>query len=77
MTDPHPLIAYRNSFTPPKSQEDLARELSVSRNTVNRWEKDRRKIDPEILQRVAKHTGIPPRELRPDLAELLQPEGAP
>jgi transcriptional regulator with XRE-family HTH domain len=75
MADPHPLTAYRNSFSPPKSQEDLARELMVSRNAINRWEKGKRKIDPEILPRVAQHTGISPRDLRPDLAELFEAGG--
>ncbi|WP_296741365.1 helix-turn-helix transcriptional regulator [Mesorhizobium sp.] len=74
MTVAHPLTAYRNSFTPPKSQDDLARELSVSRNAINRWENGKRKVDIEILPRVAKHTGIPARDLRPDLAELFDPE---
>jgi transcriptional regulator with XRE-family HTH domain len=75
MTGPHPLTTYRNSFTPPKSQEDLARELMVSRNAINRWEKGKRKIDPEMVPRVARHTGIAPRDLRPDLAELFQSAG--
>ncbi len=76
MSEPHPLTVYRNSFIPPKSQGDLGRELSVSREAINRWENGKRKIDTDILPRVVEVTGIPARELRPDLATLFDGEAA-
>lgn len=50
---------------------ELAQFLDESRSTVHRWETGARKIDKTKLWKVAEKTGIPPRELRPDLAELL------
>lgn len=76
MSESHPLTDYRNSFTPPKSQEDLGRDLSVSREAINRWENGKRKIDTDILPRVVEVTGIPARALRPDLAALFDGEAA-
>lgn len=71
MQDNHPLKTYRANQTPPMRRAALARLLKVSKTTVARWEEGRRKIDQDKLQKVSKETGIPIRELRPDLAELL------
>lgn len=64
----HPLVAYRklNRLT----QKGLAAQLEVARETVARWELGR-KIDDDLLPRVAERTGIPRGVLRPDLAKLL------
>ncbi len=51
---------------------DLARFLEQPRPTVHRWETGARKIDEERLDDVSKKTGIPKRELRPDLAEVMR-----
>jgi transcriptional regulator with XRE-family HTH domain len=67
---PHPLREYRERHGK-MSQQALAEKLGVSRMTVIRWEMGHRKIDQEKLPAVCQKTGISPRELRPDLAELL------
>lgn len=71
MADLHPLAAFRAKQTPPMSRADLAELLGVKRASVFRWEKGERKIDQELLPTISARTGIPARELRPDLAELL------
>lgn len=73
----HPLKTFRENQRPPLSQQALADLLGVDRVTVARWETGTRKIDETRLSQVAEKTGIPPRELRPDLARALQvPEAA-
>jgi transcriptional regulator with XRE-family HTH domain len=64
------LKAYRqaNNLT----QAQLADELGTSDVTVSRWETEARKIDIDLLPMVSAKTGIPARELRPDLADLLE-----
>ena len=70
MTAIHPLKAYRRSQTPKLSQADLAARLGVSRMSVLRWENGG-KIETARVPSIAEKTGIPPRELRPDLVELI------
>lgn len=65
----HPLTNYRASQNPPLSMADLASLLGVVRSTVFRWEKFQRVIDEEILVSVSTKTGIPAKDLRPDLFE--------
>lgn len=72
----HPLTAYRNRQSPPLTKAALARELSVSKTTVARWEEGVRKIDADLVPRVAEKTGIPARELRSDLAKVFADEVA-
>jgi transcriptional regulator with XRE-family HTH domain len=67
----HPLRAFRENQHPPLTQEQLAELLGVRKATVSRWETGTRKLDQSKLSDVAEKTGIPARELRPDLAELL------
>lgn len=67
----HPLKAYRESQTPHLSQAALATELGVTRGAVARWETGARKIDTSKLHEICAKTGIPAKELRPDLAELM------
>lgn len=69
MTENHPLRTYRQGQTPPLTKAELARKLGVSKTTINRWENGIRKIEPELLPGIAAETGIPAKELRPDLVE--------
>lgn len=48
-----------------------AAKLDVPRATYFRWEKGARKIGLGSLPKVQQITGIPMRELRPDLAEVI------
>lgn len=63
----HPLKAYRATQTPKLSQAALAKQLGVSRLTVLRWEAGQRKIETTRLPEVVERTGIPAKDLRPDL----------
>lgn len=65
----HPLKAFRQREG--LSQEAFAELIGVDRVTVARWETGQREIGKEHLPVVSAKTGIPRRELRPDLAELL------
>lgn len=69
----HPLRKYRNRFDPPMSQTSLGNLIGVSKPTVSRWESRQRNIDVTLLLRVVSVTGIPARELRPDLADAFEP----
>lgn len=69
MQSVHPLRTYRLSRTPKLSQAGLAKKIGVARLTVLRWETGERKIDPSKLSQVTEKTGIPAKELRPDLIE--------
>lgn len=70
MAASHPLKTYReaNGLT----QEALGKELGVTDVTISRWETGARRIDDDLLPKVAEKTGIPKTELRPDLVELLK-----
>lgn len=70
MQDVHPLKSFRARAH--LTQEGLADMLGVKRTTVARWETGTRKPDRELLPSIVAKTGIPARELRPDLAELLE-----
>lgn len=65
----HPLKSYREKHS--LTRAALARDLSVSKTTITRWEEGIRKIDDSKVTHVASITGIPAKELRPDLAELM------
>lgn len=67
MQDIHPLKVYRETQTPRLSQAGLASKLGVARLTVLRWETGERKINPSLIPTVTERTGIPAKELRPDL----------
>lgn len=74
MGTPHPLTVYRKKQQPPLTKAALARELSVSKTTITRWEEGTRKIDADLVPRVSEKTGIPPRDLRADLAKVFADE---
>jgi len=65
----HPLQKYRLSQTPIMSRAELARRLEVARITITRWESGDQKPDQGLLKRIEEVTGIPAKELRPDLIE--------
>jgi transcriptional regulator with XRE-family HTH domain len=65
----HPLKTYRDEEK--LTQRGLGQLLGVSRTTVARWESGARKTGRDLLPKIAEKTGIAPRILRPDLAELL------
>lgn len=67
-----PLRTYRKSQEPKLSQAALADRLGVTRLTVTRWESGARKIDPDLVPLVAEKTGIPAKDLRPDIVEKHQ-----
>jgi transcriptional regulator with XRE-family HTH domain len=68
----HPLKTYRETQDPRLSQAALAERLGVTRHTVLRWENGGRRIDEKKVFDVARITGIPAKELRPDLVERLE-----
>jgi transcriptional regulator with XRE-family HTH domain len=67
----HPIKTYREAQTPKMSQTRLAELLGVSRMTVLRWETGERPIALDKITDIAAKTGIPTRELRPDLTEMF------
>lgn len=71
MDGSHPLKAFRENHEPPLSRAELASLLGVSRFTVHRWEEGDRKINRELVPTISEKTGISPRDLRPDLAEII------
>ena len=73
MAEKHPLKVLANwREAAEKTQADLAKDLEVAVMTVSRWETGDRKIGVKTLPEVSRVTGIPKRELRPDLAESMQ-----
>ena len=67
----HPIRAYRERQTPRLSQQQLGEKIGVTRFTIMRWEGGS-PIDDERLDDVVRETGIPAKELKPDLIEKLQ-----
>lgn len=51
------------------SVDALAEKIGVARRTVFNWK--RRGVPVEHLDRVSRVTGIPPYDLRPDLAQMF------
>jgi transcriptional regulator with XRE-family HTH domain len=66
----HPLTKYRKAHG--LSKTALAAELGVSKASVTRWESGDRKPDQGAVLAIFKKTGIPPRALRPDLANMIE-----
>lgn len=67
----HPLRAYRESTEPKTSLDCLAKQVGRSKATLCRIEKGRQAIPDELLAKLSELTGIPARELRPDLAKVF------
>lgn len=63
----HPLKRYREQEG--LTQHELGDLLGVSRTAVARWETGRRKVGRGSLADIGTKTGIPAKELRPDLIE--------
>jgi transcriptional regulator with XRE-family HTH domain len=53
------------------TQEALGKELGVTGITVSRWETGARLVDKTLVPAVAETLNLQPREIRPDLAELI------
>jgi transcriptional regulator with XRE-family HTH domain len=53
------------------TQEQAAAEVGVFGVSWSRWETGQRRVGRSVLAVVSEKTGIPPRELRPDLAEMM------
>lgn len=70
MAGTHPLRKFRLSQK--LTQEALGKELGVTGQTVWRWETGDRQIRRDKLAKIAKVTGIPARQLRPDLAKIFE-----
>ncbi len=69
MAKKHPLQVYRETHK--LSKAGLALRLEVDRSTIHRWESGLRKIDDAKISHVSKKTGIPARQLRPDLHQMF------
>jgi transcriptional regulator with XRE-family HTH domain len=65
------LKKFRKNHEPPLTVPEFAGKVGVARSTAFRWESGIRKIDDDKLPRVVEFTGIPAKELRPDLVNLL------
>jgi transcriptional regulator with XRE-family HTH domain len=55
-----------------KSLTQLARELGVSKATVSKVERGLQSPSLELVIALARATGVPPVQIRPDLAPLMQ-----
>jgi len=75
MSEIHPIKAWRERQTPSLSQEGAAKRVGVTRFTWMRWESGS-PVDVDLLSDVARETGIPAKELRPDLAGIFAGQGA-
>lgn len=67
---------FRKNHQPPLTPSAAAAKVPVARSTWFRWESGVRKIDEEKLPRMVEVTGIPAKELRPDLVKILEPSEA-
>lgn len=66
----HPLRQYRKDQN--ITTQKLADDLGVSRPTLWRWETGERMVDRTRLSKIYEKTGILPKALRPDLAEIFE-----
>jgi DNA-binding transcriptional regulator YdaS (Cro superfamily) len=65
----HPIRQYRARNKVPLCV--LAAQIGVTHATLSRIETGKKKLRPVLLPKITAITGIPARELRPDLADLL------
>jgi transcriptional regulator with XRE-family HTH domain len=66
----HPLTVYRERHG--LSKTALADLLGTSRANITRWESGGRKPSRRLIPMITGKTGISPRELRPDLVEMIE-----
>jgi transcriptional regulator with XRE-family HTH domain len=60
----HPLRAFRESFTPHLTQEELGERLGgLRRATISRWESGERFPDRKLWPRIEAVTGVTPEQL--------------
>jgi transcriptional regulator with XRE-family HTH domain len=69
MESTHPLRDYRTRHG--LTQAELAGSLGVRRETLARWETRVSQPDRALLPTIEAKTGIPAKELRPDLAKIM------
>lgn len=72
-TAEHPIREYRARAG--ISLDALAKRVGTSKATLSRVEAGKQPVSQKLLPKIAEETGIPRRDLRPDLVELLG-EGA-
>lgn len=68
----HPIRAYRQAQTPPMTLEGLAGRIGISKVSLSRIETGKQELSPALAKKVFEATGIPLRELRPDLAGMFE-----
>lgn len=49
------------------TQAEAAKLFEADQSSVSRWTSEDRKVPPRKVSHIAKVTGIPPHELRPDI----------
>ncbi len=54
------------------TQQEAGQAFGVARETWAFWESGHRKIGRDKLASISEKTGIPKRDLRPDLAEVMR-----
>lgn len=67
----HPVRAFRLEQNPPLTLEDLAERIGTTKANLSRIETRKQELCVQLLPRVVAETGIPARQLRPDLAKLF------
>lgn len=72
----HPIRVWRTSQKPKVTLEKLAKRLRTSEANLSRIETHKQPVTDDLLRLVVAATGVPARELRPDLAELFEVPGA-
>jgi transcriptional regulator with XRE-family HTH domain len=68
----HPFTSYRRRQEPPMTQSALAKKLGITRAMVCLIERGKRRMSVDLMVSAAIRTGIPPAQLRPDLAGALR-----
>ena len=68
---PHPIMLWRYRHDPPLSQRQAADVLGVTNAAISRWEDGTRIIDLNLAIAISEKTGIPIKELRPDLNAIF------
>jgi len=72
MNTPSAFATYRQ--TAGLTLDATADLFGVDRTTILRWERGKPPIPERRLSEVSRITGIPPHELRPDLADIFLPK---